>query len=150
MPPFCILKSEQVPENATPEQMYHILGKHIVRMHELEVHNILPAHAMTDPNGCYHKNGNTFYRYYYSRPDTALPADAQTEEIPGGNFLVLYVKGDYRLTYQHYGKLFSYAKENNLKPKGYIFEESLIDETVEKNPDELVTKIFIRVTQETS
>lgn len=65
--------------------------------------------------------------------------------IPAGKYLIGYVKGNYGNTNYIYKDLLAYAKENNLKLTGNAYEEYLIDELAEKNPDNFVLEIGIQV-----
>lgn len=65
--------------------------------------------------------------------------------IEKGRYLVGYAKGDYGKTDYIYDELAAYAKKNHLVAEGNVYEEYLIDEFSEKNPDEFLIKILVRV-----
>lgn len=65
--------------------------------------------------------------------------------IPSGRYLFGYGKGDYGTTNDIYRELSEYAKENGYSPIGDVYEEYLIDELSEKNPDCFVFQILVRV-----
>lgn len=65
--------------------------------------------------------------------------------IPKGKYLVGYAKGDYGKTNYIYTSLLQYAKENGLTITNNIYEEYLIDEFSEKNPDNFVLQILVRL-----
>lgn len=84
----------------------------------------------------------TRHQYYYSElaPD-APPAEAFIKAE--GNYMIYYHRGDYHTTYLSYPKLLAYAKQNHFKLGPYVYEESLVDETVELNPEHYITKISV-------
>lgn len=65
--------------------------------------------------------------------------------IPIGKYLIGHVKGNYGDTNYIYNKLLAYANEHNLKLLGNAYEEYLIDELSEKNPDNFILEIGIQV-----
>lgn len=65
--------------------------------------------------------------------------------IPKGRYLIGYAKGDYGHTNYIYEDLIQYAKENGLTIDGNVYEEYLIDELSERNPNQFVLKIFIKI-----
>lgn len=85
------------------------------------------------------------YQYYYAE----LAPDAPVEEAfvkAEGNYMIYYHKGDYRTAYLSYPKLLAFARQNRFKLGEYFFEESLIDETVELDPRNYITRISIPFT----
>ncbi len=65
--------------------------------------------------------------------------------ISKGKYLIGYCKGYYGNTNYIYDELMEYVKKNNLHICGKVYEEYLIDEMSEKNPDEFVVKIIVKV-----
>lgn len=65
--------------------------------------------------------------------------------IQKGKYLVGYAKGDYGCTNYIYKELIRYAKENRLTLDGNVYEEYLIDELSEQNPNEFVLKISVKI-----
>lgn len=65
--------------------------------------------------------------------------------IPNGRYLVGCAKGDYGNANYVYKELVRYAEENGLVLLGNVFEEYLIDELSEKNPDNFVMQILAEV-----
>lgn len=65
--------------------------------------------------------------------------------IPAGNYLVGYVTGDYGATNYIYPDLVRYAKENGLAIEGNVFEEYLIDELSERDPNDFVMRVFVKI-----
>ena len=58
---------------------------------------------------------------------------------------MFYYQGPYTKTYTSYKEIADYAKKYNLQLEDYAFEESLIDEVTESNPNNYITQIMIRV-----
>ncbi len=65
--------------------------------------------------------------------------------IPKGKYLIGYGKGDYGKTNYIYKELLHYAERNGLAITGNVYEEYLIDELSEKNPDNFVLQIRVRI-----
>lgn len=65
--------------------------------------------------------------------------------IPVGRYLVGYAKGDYGDTNYIYQELLAFARDNGLKITGDFYEEYLIDELSEKNPDDFVMQVFVKI-----
>ncbi len=65
--------------------------------------------------------------------------------IPKGKYLIGHANGNYGNTNHIYGELRKYAEEHNLTIFGNAYEEYLIDELSEKNPDNFVLEIGIQV-----
>lgn len=85
------------------------------------------------------------YQYYYS--DLALNASPQERFIkPEGNYIIYYHQGDYHTTYLSYPKILAFARQNRFHLEGFVYEESLIDEAVELDPANYITKISIPFT----
>lgn len=64
-----------------------------------------------------------------------------------GVYLCGYFKGRYEDTYQIYTKMLNYADENNIILGNYSFEEYLISDIGEKEPNNYVTKIMIETSE---
>lgn len=65
--------------------------------------------------------------------------------IPAGKYLIGYGKGDYGKTNYIYRDLLTYANENGFTIAGNIYEEYLIDELSEKNPDNFVLQVRVPI-----
>lgn len=65
--------------------------------------------------------------------------------IPAGEYLVGYAEGDYGDSDDAYEKMMDFARKNGLTVAGDVYEEFLIDELCEKNPNKFVSKIFVEV-----
>ena len=100
---------------------------------------ILPVNWIYD---C--KDDPGYIGYYCEYAEGSNGKDYFTK--PAGNYLVFYHCGDYRTTYLSYPKIAQYAEQNSLKLGKYVFEESIIDETVELDPADYITKISISFT----
>lgn len=64
--------------------------------------------------------------------------------IPKGLYAVGYVHGDYGNTEHIYGELLSFIDEKGLKIAGNAYEEYLLDELAESDPDKFVMRIMIQ------
>lgn len=87
------------------------------------------------------KNGNTVLNMWF-RLKTEKYANAF---IPKGKYIIGYASGDYGKTNYIYTNLAKYAKENGLKVTGNVYEEYLIDELSEKNPDNFIMQVIVKV-----
>lgn len=67
-----------------------------------------------------------------------------------GIYLCAYFKGRYEDTYKIYNKMLNYADENNITLGEYSFEEYLISDIGEKEPNNYVTKIMIETVEKES
>lgn len=65
--------------------------------------------------------------------------------IPKGKYLIGYAKGDYGKTDYVYKDLEKYVKKRGLTVTGNVYEEYLIDELSEKNPDDFVLRITVKI-----
>lgn len=86
--------------------------------------------------------GESEVLHMWFRLKNQKPANAS---IARGKYLIGYAKGDYGTTDFVYGELLQYAKTHKLTLVGNVYEEYLIDELSEKNPNDYVLKIFVRV-----
>ena len=118
-----IIKSDYIPFNSKEINQYKILGEHIK----------------------YRKK--TFYQYYYTILDNQLE-DENYDIIPSGNYLVIYHKGTYETSYQSYHLFLDYAKKNHLVLDDIAYDESLIDELTEANPQNYITQISVKFKKE--
>ncbi len=67
--------------------------------------------------------------------------------ISAGTYVLGYGKGDPGENTEIYEKLKRFIAKNNFQPIGDIYEEYLIDELAEKNPENFVFQIALRVQQ---
>lgn len=65
--------------------------------------------------------------------------------IPKGKYLVGYAKGDYGETNYIYTELLEFANQNGLSLVGNVYEEYLIDELSEQNPNDFVLQVFVKL-----
>lgn len=65
--------------------------------------------------------------------------------MPRGKYLIGYGKGDYGNVKDFYDKMLDCVNKNNLCPQGFFYEEYLIDELSEKNPDNFIFKVGVRI-----
>lgn len=65
--------------------------------------------------------------------------------IPKGKYAVGYMHGDYENTDQVYKEMISYIEENGLKIVGNAYEEYLLDELAESDPNNFVMKVMIQI-----
>ena len=65
--------------------------------------------------------------------------------IPKGVYAVGYVHGDYGNTDDIYRDLLAFIKESRLKIAGNAYEEYLLDELAESDPDNFVMRVMIQV-----
>ncbi len=65
--------------------------------------------------------------------------------IPKGLYVVGYVRGDYGNTDAAYRELLAFTAENGLRIAGNAYEEYLLDELAESDPDNFILKIMLRV-----
>ncbi len=62
-----------------------------------------------------------------------------------GLYVVGYVRGDYGNTDAAYRELLAFTAENGLRIAGNAYEEYLLDELAESDPDNFILKIMLRV-----
>lgn len=65
--------------------------------------------------------------------------------IPSGKYLIGYCKGDYGKTNYVYDNLLKYISEHNLTIIGNVYEEYLIDELSEQDPNNFVLRTYVQV-----
>ncbi len=81
---------------------------------------------------------------YYTILDPEDPAET-ADFLPGGDYLVYYHKGPYVSTWRTYSKIRDYAEQNGLDLDDWTYEEGLIDELAEADPEEYITEILVRI-----
>ena len=86
--------------------------------------------------------------YYFTKVEILPPAYAFTK--PAGRYAVGYLKGFYDKTPLLYAKLFDFLQAHNLTPEGYSYEEILVDQLSVQNPEDIVTKISIKIKKDES
>ncbi|WP_054956321.1 MerR family transcriptional regulator [Paenibacillus dakarensis] len=141
-----IKRSEKITSHASDSERYKVLGEHFqYRLaHQLHCGRAIGGIARVHKYKDQEKN-STLYKYYFSQIDR--PEEMEEYVIkPAGNYLVLYHKGYYGESYKSYPILIEYAKRNDLILDDYAYEESLIDEVSEANPQNYVTQISIGFT----
>lgn len=90
------------------------------------------------------QNDYNIVSYFWFRLNNEQYANAA---ISAGKYLVGYAKGDYGRTNYIYNDLLSFARENGLQITGNVYEEYLIDELSEKNPNDFVLQIFVKIAE---
>ena len=127
---------------------YKILGEHI-KYRKKQNHSL--GHAISGmvewKKMLKSKRKKTFYQYYYTILDNQLE-DENYDIIPSGNYLVIYHKGTYETSYQSYHLFLDYAKKNHLVLDDIAYDESLIDELTEANPQNYITQISVKFKKE--
>lgn len=97
------------------------------------------------PAGWLESGRDPGYLYYYAE----LAPDAGTEKPfikAEGNYMIYYHKGDYHTTYLSYPRILEHARRNGFHLGDYVYEESLIDEAVELDPGNYITRIAVPFT----
>ncbi|WP_160680174.1 MerR family transcriptional regulator [Clostridium sp. C8-1-8] len=79
--------------------------------------------------------------YLYVKAD--YPIDDQTIVRRKGTYLCGYFKGKYEEFYKLYTKMLAYADENKITLGEYSYEEYLISDIAEKDPDNYISKLMI-------
>ena len=143
-----IIKSDYIPFNSKEINQYKILGEHI-KYRKKQNHSL--GHAISGmvewKKMLKSKRKKTFYQYYYTILDNQLE-DENYDIIPSGNYLVIYHKGTYETSYQPYHLFLDYAKKNHLVLDDIAYDESLIDELTEANPQNYITQISVKFKKE--
>lgn len=144
-PSIQIIKSADIPQNASDTEQYKILCEHIKYRKEKD-YNL--GHAIAGivdwKNKSIYTDSKTHYINYY----TILPLEHDEYKydiIRNGTYIVVYYKGPYHQTFKTYPIIFDYAKKHNYELDSVIYEESLIDETVESNPNNYITQIAVQI-----
>ena len=137
-----------IPFNSKEINQYKILGEHI-KYRKKQNHSL--GHAISGmvewKKMLKSKRKKTFYQYYYTILDNQLE-DENYDIIPSGNYLVIYHKGTYETSYQSYHLFLDYAKKNHLVLDDIAYDESLIDELTEANPQNYITQISVKFKKE--
>lgn len=94
-------------------------------------------------NDILRKNYNTVNRMWFRLKNKKFA----NSFIPKGKYLVGYAKGDYGKTNYVYKDLLKYANENGITLTGNVYEEYLIDELSEKNPDNFLLQIRVKISR---
>lgn len=143
-----IIKSDYIPFNSKEINQYKILGEHI-KYRKKQNHSL--GHAISGmvewKKMLKSKRKKTFYQYYYTILDNQLE-DENYDIIPSGNYLVIYHKGTYETSCQSYHLFLDYAKKNHLVLDDIAYDESLIDELTEANPQNYITQISVKFKKE--
>lgn len=143
-----IIKSDYIPFNSKEINQYKILGEHI-KYRKKQNHSL--GHAISGmvewKKMLKSKRKKTFYQYYYTILDNQLE-DENYDIISSGNYLVIYHKGTYETSYQSYHLFLDYAKKNHLVLDDIAYDESLIDELTEANPQNYITQISVKFKKE--
>ena len=87
--------------------------------------------------------------HYFTPTDVPLrhlPWELRHER-PAGRYLVTCFAGNYMNTASAYARLRSYIEDHDLTPRGFSYEESLIDEISAANEADYITRIAIRIAE---
>ncbi|WEG16665.1 MerR family transcriptional regulator [Alkalihalophilus pseudofirmus] len=110
----------------------------------LEEHEIAPSASEGWMTSVDHilkgETGN--YDYLYTKVDEPTFANHTMEK---GKYLVAYHNKGYSSMNETYNRLVSYAKEHQLKLRGYFYEDILLDELSVKGMDHYLVKVSVRV-----
>ena len=142
-----IAKSNAIPFYATLNEQYEVLGEHMKYRKEnnyhcgREVGGIVQWKDIVQANHKY-----THYCYFYTILDNMSDV-IEYDMKPAGNYLVVYFTGPYTKTYEVYYLFEEYAKQYDLVLSDYSYEESLIDEVSEANPNNYISQISIAFTK---
>lgn len=138
-----IKKTRSIPFENSEKEQYTLLGEHI--RYRKESGQLL-GHAVSgivEWKKILNTQKNiTLYQSYYTILDN--PAEKDYDTIPAGNYLVIYHKGTYESSYTCYPLFVEYALEHDLVLDDLCYEESLIDELTEADPNNYITQINIR------
>ena len=144
-PAIQIVKSKEIPADASDTLQYKILGEHMAYRKEKDYSLGHAVAGIVDMKTALNPNINkTQYKYYY----TILPSDHDEKDydiIESGTYIVMYHKGPYNQTYQAYPFMIDYAGKNHFEIESMIYDESLIDETTESDPANYITQISIKI-----
>lgn len=66
------------------------------------------------------------------------------EVRPGGSYLTAYHKGHWESLEKTYRRMLEYAKEHELRPRGYVYEDYVLDGLTQKSPEDYVIRIQFR------
>lgn len=137
-----VIKSPDIPFDCSKQIQYEILGEH---MRFRKDHLYLLGHAVCGISEWKRilENGyqETQFRNYYTILGEGESDNHQI--IPAGNYLVIYHKGNYYSTYTAYQMFADYAQRQHLILDDVTFEESLIDELTEADPNNYITQISV-------
>ena len=146
-PKTYIIKSKEIPYDTSTNIQHESLSEHLKYRREHNFHcgrelgGIVPWKSIYDTH-----TQSTYYSWYYTVVDnlnSSYQDEIYIDVKPAGNYLVVYHKGSYIETYHSYHLFSEYAKIHNVKLHDYSYEESLIDEVSEANPDNYITQISI-------
>ncbi|WP_186579467.1 MerR family transcriptional regulator [Aquibacillus kalidii] len=84
----------------------------------------------------------TKYDYLYSRVTESYHANYRSNK---GKYLVAYHNEDYSKIEQTYTRLVNYAKNNEMKLKGYFYEDILLDELSVKGFEKYLIKLSVEI-----
>lgn len=76
---------------------------------------------------------------------TLKDADGANSAIPRGRYVVGHVHGDYGATDDIYKDMLAFIAQNGLRVAGDAYEEYLLDELAESDPDKFVMRVMIGV-----
>lgn len=137
---FLVISNQIQPTDS--EYDIHTYTEHLKYCTSHKLNIGYPVGAMLALENIY--NGN-FYNldYYFTKTNPLLSEHSFIK--PAGRYVVGYLKGFYDKTPLLYQKLLAFSKAHNLTLEGYAYEELLMDQLAVQDPEEIVTKISIKV-----
>lgn len=142
-----IIRSKEIPTDASANIQYEVLSEHLKYRRKHNFHCGRELGGIAPWKKIYNSDTkSTYYSWYYTIVDDLNSSYLDEKYIDikmAGNYLVVYHKGSYIETYNSYHLFVEYAKIHNLKLSDFSYEESLIDEVSEANPDNYITQVSI-------
>lgn len=137
---FLVISNQIQPTDS--EYDIHTYTEHLKYCTSHKLNIGYPVGAMLALENIY--NGN-FYDldYYFTKTNSLLSEHSFIK--PAGCYVVGYLKGFYDKTPLLYNKLLAFSKKHSLTLEGYAYEQLLIDQLAVQDPEEMVTKISIKV-----
>lgn len=114
-----------------------LLSEVILDHQDIEINSILGIRLLTSDILKGNING---YQQCYIK---CLNKEKEAFIRPKGKYLVAYFESDYQKLHQHYQKLVTYIKENNLNIGEYVYEELIVGEWAVTSEDKNIRKVII-------
>ncbi len=89
------------------------------------------------------RNATDFSGIFLPADDPFLDNPKLQDELPEGDWLTVYVRGDHSDAAQWYKKMLAFAAKRRLTPAGYGIERTLSDYTLSSDPQLHVTEVQI-------
>lgn len=120
-----------------------LMWEHMAYTYNNKLHKGYGIGAMINVNQLF-KNDFTNYSYYYTKLDKK-PKNIDFYLKEKGEYLVGYFNGDWKNFDIFYKEILEYINKNDIKITGYSYEETIFDETSEKNFDTYLTKFMLKI-----